>query len=158
MLAPHTTAAQRAIWPAGAYGNTAALAQAISRGITKAGTFLGLSCVQSHASKPARVTPAAPCSTPVCNLKQASQHAGPLLHPAQSPHSMQHAPGHVVRLQYLTPWLDRATKAGVGVETLNLENEELDGVLSALKRCKGFVIGSPTLGGHMPTQHQLWSM
>ena len=41
---------------------------------------------------------------------------------------------------------------GVGVETLNLENEELDDVVSAVKRCKGFVIGSPTLGGHMPTQ------
>ena len=42
--------------------------------------------------------------------------------------------------------------SGVGVETLNLENEELDDILSSLKRCKGFVIGSPTLGGHMPTQ------
>ena len=46
------------------------------------------------------------------------------------------------------------TKAGVGVETLNLEAaglEELEGVLN---RCSGFVLGSPTLGGHIPTQVQ----
>ena len=38
------------------------------------------------------------------------------------------------------------------METLNLENMELDDIVAALKRCKGFVIGSPTLAGHMPTQ------
>lgn len=44
------------------------------------------------------------------------------------------------------------TKAGVGVETLNLENATLEEVSAAVARCAGFVIGSPTLGGHMPTQ------
>lgn len=41
---------------------------------------------------------------------------------------------------------------GVGVETLNLENASLDDVNDAASRSSGFAIGSPTLGGHMPTQ------
>lgn len=44
------------------------------------------------------------------------------------------------------------TKAGVGVEQLNLELASLKEVEAALARAKGFCIGSPTLGGHMPTQ------
>ena len=44
------------------------------------------------------------------------------------------------------------TKTGVGVETLNLEVSGVDDVNSALARSQGFIIGSPTLGGHMPTQ------
>jgi flavorubredoxin/flavin reductase (DIM6/NTAB) family NADH-FMN oxidoreductase RutF len=51
------------------------------------------------------------------------------------------------------------TKAGVGVEMLNLEVVGVDEVERALDRTgssgvAGFVIGSPTLGGHMPTQVQ----
>ncbi|KAI3438441.1 hypothetical protein D9Q98_000871 [Chlorella vulgaris] len=46
------------------------------------------------------------------------------------------------------------TKAGVGVETLNLEQCGQDELEAALDRCSGFVLGSPTLGGHMPTQVQ----
>jgi flavorubredoxin/flavin reductase (DIM6/NTAB) family NADH-FMN oxidoreductase RutF len=51
------------------------------------------------------------------------------------------------------------TKAGVGVEMLNLEVVGVDEVERALDRnvsngVAGFVIGSPTLGGHMPTQVQ----
>ncbi|KAI7837260.1 hypothetical protein COHA_008874 [Chlorella ohadii] len=46
------------------------------------------------------------------------------------------------------------TKAGVGVETLNLEQAGLDELERALDRCQGFVLGSPTLGGHLPTQVQ----
>ena len=42
--------------------------------------------------------------------------------------------------------------AGVGVETLNLEVAALDEVSDTIARSAGFVIGSPTLGGHMPTQ------
>jgi flavorubredoxin len=38
------------------------------------------------------------------------------------------------------------------VETLNLEVVTLDDVLKAVAKSAGFVIGSPTLGGHMPTQ------
>ena len=45
-----------------------------------------------------------------------------------------------------------ATKAGVGAEAVNLEDAPLSEVESALRRCSGFAIGSPTLGGHMPTQ------
>ena len=44
------------------------------------------------------------------------------------------------------------TKAGVGVETLNLEVDSIDDALKAVKDAKGFIIGSPTLGGHLPTQ------
>lgn len=42
--------------------------------------------------------------------------------------------------------------AGVGVETLNLEVVTLEEVGEAISSSAGFVIGSPTLGGHMPTQ------
>ena len=45
-----------------------------------------------------------------------------------------------------------ATKAGVGAEAVNLEDASLDEVEAALARSSGFAIGSPTLGGHMPTQ------
>jgi len=44
------------------------------------------------------------------------------------------------------------TKAGVGVNTLNLEVASLDEVVNAIQKADGFIIGSPTLGGHMPTQ------
>ena len=44
------------------------------------------------------------------------------------------------------------TKAGVGVETVNLEVESTDDAVKAVVESGGFVIGSPTLGGHMPTQ------
>lgn len=42
--------------------------------------------------------------------------------------------------------------AGVGINTLNLESMPLDEVSKAISESAGFVIGSPTLGGHMPTQ------
>lgn len=44
------------------------------------------------------------------------------------------------------------TKAGVGVQTLNLEVSSLDEVTQVIKKSDGFILGSPTLGGHMPTQ------
>ena len=49
--------------------------------------------------------------------------------------------------------------AGVGINTLNLETTSLDEVSKAVTESAGFVIGSPTLGGHMPTQvtHQCLS-
>lgn len=47
------------------------------------------------------------------------------------------------------------TKSGVAVETLNLETATLEEVEAALRRSRAFVIGSPTLGGHMPTQVQV---
>lgn len=45
-------------------------------------------------------------------------------------------------------------KAGVGVETLNLELVGTEDVEKVLQKSDGFVLGSPTLGGHMPTQVQ----
>ncbi len=42
--------------------------------------------------------------------------------------------------------------AGVGINTLNLETMALDDVSKAITESAGFCIGSPTLGGHMPTQ------
>ena len=42
--------------------------------------------------------------------------------------------------------------AGIGINTLNLETMSLEEVSKAVAESAGFVIGSPTLGGHMPTQ------
>ena len=36
--------------------------------------------------------------------------------------------------------------------SLNLETVELEEVNESIAKSSGFVIGSPTLGGHMPTQ------
>ncbi|MEW6495337.1 MAG: diflavin flavoprotein [Cyanobacteriota bacterium] len=46
------------------------------------------------------------------------------------------------------------TKAGVAVETINWEFAEPTEIEAALQKSDGFIIGSPTLGGHMPTQVQ----
>ena len=46
------------------------------------------------------------------------------------------------------------TKAGVAVESVNCESTEPDEIKTILEKCDGFVIGSPTLGGHAPTQIQ----
>lgn len=47
------------------------------------------------------------------------------------------------------------TKGGVAVNTVNLELSSLEEVLAAVKQADGFTIGSPTLGGHMPTPVQV---
>jgi flavorubredoxin len=47
------------------------------------------------------------------------------------------------------------TKGGVGVSTVNLELTALDEVVANIKDADGFTIGSPTLGGHMPTPVQV---
>lgn len=44
-----------------------------------------------------------------------------------------------------------ATKAGVAVESLNCEFSTPEEVSELIRRTDGFTIGSPTLGGHMPT-------
>lgn len=44
------------------------------------------------------------------------------------------------------------TKGGVAVNMLNLELCGPDEVGQAVKESNGFILGSPTLGGHMPTQ------
>jgi flavorubredoxin/flavin reductase (DIM6/NTAB) family NADH-FMN oxidoreductase RutF len=46
------------------------------------------------------------------------------------------------------------TKAGVAVESINCEFADPTEIEAAMQKCDGFVIGSPTLGGHMPTQVQ----
>lgn len=46
------------------------------------------------------------------------------------------------------------TKAGVGVEAINCEFTAPEQIQEAIERTDGFIVGSPTLGGHMPTQVQ----
>jgi flavorubredoxin/flavin reductase (DIM6/NTAB) family NADH-FMN oxidoreductase RutF len=46
------------------------------------------------------------------------------------------------------------TKAGVAVESINCEFADPAEIEAVVQKCDGFVIGSPTLGGHMPTQVQ----
>jgi flavorubredoxin/flavin reductase (DIM6/NTAB) family NADH-FMN oxidoreductase RutF len=46
------------------------------------------------------------------------------------------------------------TKAGVSVESINCEFVEPAEIKAALEKCAGFIIGSPTLGGHTPTPIQ----
>jgi flavorubredoxin/flavin reductase (DIM6/NTAB) family NADH-FMN oxidoreductase RutF len=46
------------------------------------------------------------------------------------------------------------TKAQVAVETINCEHAEPAEIREAIGRASGFLLGSPTLGGHLPTQMQ----
>lgn len=46
------------------------------------------------------------------------------------------------------------TKAGVGVESINCEIADPDEIRAAIEKAEGFIIGSPTLGGHAPTPIQ----
>ena len=46
------------------------------------------------------------------------------------------------------------TKAGVAVESINAETTDPEDIRTAIEKSAGFVIGSPTLGGHAPTQIQ----
>lgn len=46
------------------------------------------------------------------------------------------------------------TKADVGVELINCESTAVEEIQAAVEKCDGFIIGSPTLGGHIPTQVQ----
>jgi flavorubredoxin/flavin reductase (DIM6/NTAB) family NADH-FMN oxidoreductase RutF len=46
------------------------------------------------------------------------------------------------------------TKAGVSVESINCEFADPEEIRAALEKSAGFVIGSPTLGGHAPTPVQ----
>lgn len=46
------------------------------------------------------------------------------------------------------------TKAGVAVESINCEFADPTEIQALVEKCDGFIIGSPTLGGHMPTQVQ----
>ena len=46
------------------------------------------------------------------------------------------------------------TKAGVGVQSINCEFAEPSEIQAAVEKSAGFIIGSPTLGGHAPTPIQ----
>nr|WP_242018536.1 diflavin flavoprotein [Pseudanabaena sp. FACHB-1998] len=46
------------------------------------------------------------------------------------------------------------TKAGVAVELINCESVEPEEIKAAIEKSSGFLIGSPTLAGHLPTQVQ----
>ena len=46
------------------------------------------------------------------------------------------------------------TKAGVRVESINCEFTEPSAIQAAVEKCDGFIVGSPTLGGHMATEVQ----
>ena len=45
-------------------------------------------------------------------------------------------------------------QSGVAVELINCELAEPEEITKAIQTCNGFIIGSPTLGGHAPTQIQ----
>ncbi|MEL6578990.1 MAG: diflavin flavoprotein [Cyanobacteria bacterium J06621_12] len=46
------------------------------------------------------------------------------------------------------------TKAGVAVESINAESAKPEEIKTAVGKSSGFIMGSPTLGGHAPTQIQ----
>ncbi|MEC4819515.1 MAG: diflavin flavoprotein [Scytonema sp. PMC 1069.18] len=46
------------------------------------------------------------------------------------------------------------TKAGIAVESINCEFADTEEIRAAVEKAAGFVIGSPTLGGHAPTPIQ----
>jgi flavorubredoxin/flavin reductase (DIM6/NTAB) family NADH-FMN oxidoreductase RutF len=46
------------------------------------------------------------------------------------------------------------TKAGVRVDSINAEIAQPEEIQEAIEKCNGFIFGSPTLGGHAPTQIQ----
>ncbi|HAC62875.1 MAG TPA: flavin oxidoreductase [Cyanothece sp. UBA12306] len=46
------------------------------------------------------------------------------------------------------------TKTGVTIESINAEVAEPEEIKEAINKCSGFIFGSPTLGGHAPTQIQ----
>ncbi|WP_373479406.1 diflavin flavoprotein [Geminocystis sp.] len=46
------------------------------------------------------------------------------------------------------------TKAGVRIESINAEFAKSEEIKTAIQQCDGFIFGSPTLGGHAPTQIQ----
>ncbi|MGI0493971.1 diflavin flavoprotein [Alkalinema pantanalense CENA528] len=46
------------------------------------------------------------------------------------------------------------TESNIEVESINCELSEPEEITAAIENCDGFIIGSPTLGGHAPTQIQ----
>jgi len=46
------------------------------------------------------------------------------------------------------------SKSGIQVECINAEATDPEQIKDSIDRCSGFIFGSPTLGGHMPTPVQ----
>ncbi|MBE9179947.1 diflavin flavoprotein [Oculatella sp. LEGE 06141] len=46
------------------------------------------------------------------------------------------------------------TQAGVSVQAINCESASPEEITRAVSQCDGFIVGSPTLGGHAPVQIQ----
>ena len=46
------------------------------------------------------------------------------------------------------------TRTGVNVDSINCESAKSSEIQEVIEECDGFIIGSPTLGGHAPTQIQ----
>ncbi len=77
----------------------------------------------------------------------------------------QKAQAFKVALLYASAYGNTATMAhliaqglvqsGVAVESINCELASSAEISSAIQACDGFIIGSPTLGGHAPTQIQM---
>ena len=76
----------------------------------------------------------------------------------------QSSPEFKVVLLYASAYGNTATLAnaiaqglvqsGVAVESINCELTSTEEITTAIQTCDGFIIGSPTLGGHAPTQIQ----
>ena len=49
---------------------------------------------------------------------------------------------------------DGLIQSGIAVESINCEFASSEEITEAIQTCDGFIIGSPTLGGHPPTQIQ----
>ena len=49
---------------------------------------------------------------------------------------------------------DGLIQSGIAVESINCEFASTEEITEAIQTCDGFIIGSPTLGGHPPTQIQ----
>ncbi len=147
--------AQISVLYASAYGNTAAIAQGISRGITKAGlSDFPSSSLLPKASKGLNIIRKTVKELyPPLSVCHCGSHVWNSRNIYGAIRLQSHSEAHLERL-----WLRMAHMmsflgcAGVGINTLNLEVMPLDEVSKAVSESAGFVIGSPTLGGHMPTQ------
>lgn len=90
--------------------------------------------------------------------------AGELFHSYRQWSQTQKAQEQSVALIYASAYGNTATiaqalargitKSGVAVESLNAEQATPEEIKTAIEKSAGFLIGSPTLGGHAPTQIQ----
>ncbi|MEM6836326.1 MAG: diflavin flavoprotein [Cyanobacteria bacterium P01_C01_bin.120] len=91
-------------------------------------------------------------------------HVHELLHAYQEWSQQQQGKALSVTLVYASAYGNTATiaqtlargitKAGIAVESINAEQTDPDEIKAAIEKSAGFLIGSPTLGGHAPTPIQ----